>query len=155
MGVSLHSGPAPTSSQMFLPKEEVISLSWCKRGWHDYEASHIPPQKPASSPAISCVILPFRLFVCFILFLFFLLATRRRVEMWRGRALHLCLPSEACWCRVLDDNRHRPKCLTYHDVCSMMGDHMQFGCCYMMKCVCVCVRVLRAFKLLLKPPLFW
>lgn len=112
-------------------------------------------QKPASSPAISCVILPFRLFVCFILFLLFLLATRRRVEMWRGRALHLCLPSEACWCRVLDDNTHRLKCLTYHDVCSMMGDHIQFGCCYMMTQVCMCVRVLRVFKLLLKPPLSW
>lgn len=88
-------------------------------------------------------------------FYFFLLVTRRRVEMWRGRALHLCLLSEACWCCVLDDSTHRLKCLTYHDVCSMMGDHIQFGCCYMMTQVCVCARVLHVFKLLPKPPLSW
>lgn len=36
----------------------------------------------------------------------------------------------------VDYNKHRLKCLTYHDVCGMMGDHIQSEYCYMIIQVC-------------------
>lgn len=148
--------PSPRSSTNLVP--DVLAqggghlsfLVWKELTWL-WSQSHSSPEAGQLSGHQLCD--PAILSVCLLYFVFFLVATRRRVEMWRGRALHLCLPSEACWCCVLDDNTHRLKCLTYHDVCSMMGDHIQFGCCYMMTQVWVCV--LHVLKHLLKPPLSW
>lgn len=44
----------------------------------------------------------------------------------------------------VDDNKHRLECLTYHDVCEMMGYHIQRCCCYMIMQVCsICLYVFK------------
>lgn len=87
--------------------EEVISLYWIDRNWHEHQTNHNLRQTQSTFSYViptSCL--------CF-LFVCFFVATRWRVEMW-CEAVHLFLSSEASMAYV-DNNKRRMKRLTYHD----------------------------------------
>ncbi len=138
-------GRRPVSSQTFLHGRR--SSVFLGATGTDMTTNPIAKSNPINSQAVSCVILPSRL--CF-LFVCLSVATHWRVEMWRGGSPSLSVEWSVSMASV-DYNKHRVKCLTYHDVCGMMGDHIQSSCCYMIIQVCsiwLYINILKASSIL-------
>lgn len=129
----------PASSQTFLQGScllwELQELTW---PWNR-------SQPPISARAVSCVILPSRLFFLFVCFFLGIALTSGDVAT--GLSISACRVKRVSMVSV-NYNKHRLKCLPCHDVCDLMGYHIQCHCCYMIKCVCsTCIQTSS------KPPL--
>lgn len=134
MGCTLQSRPASslrqsTGGSRHVPDfvvRELFFSNWQEVMWSSNQSQ--PWTRPIKSQAISCVILPSRLCYLLVCFFFFLFAVLRRGCDNERQRSHW---SPSSLSAVSIDTRCRFKCVTYHDVCDMMGYHMQCHCCHM------------------------
>lgn len=117
--IQLLSGPAPSmlqaatvcpaSSRAFL-HNKVISLSRNDKSWHDYENYYNPQLNQFSGHQLCNSAIASVFFVC----LLFCHNTLTSQDVARGSS---SLPVEwSVLMACVDNNKHRLKCLTYHDV---------------------------------------